>query len=80
MANQGIDSLIEDAFVEFSHLRVNIYELGVSPLKEAESMCQLALCDILYEEFITSCIWNVTKCHDQSRVLFFLVLPNVLHT
>ena len=53
MADQNIDALVENLFVSLSHLGIDILELRVAPLEEAEGVEEFALRDEFNEQLVS---------------------------
>lgn len=53
MADQNIDTLVENLFVLLSHLGIDILELLVAPLEEAKGVEECALRDEFNEQLVS---------------------------
>ena len=78
MADECIDTLVENIFVVLCHLRVHILQLLVAPLEEAQGVQQFALRDELDEQLVSHVLGNGGKLPNQVRVLLLFVLLDVL--
>ena len=78
MADECIDTLVENIFVVLCHLRVHILQLLVAPLEEAQGVQQFALRDELDEQPVSHVLGNGGKLPNQVRVLLLFVLLDVL--
>lgn len=53
MADQNIDTLVENLFASLSHLGIDILELLVAPLEEAKGVEEFALRDEFNEQLVS---------------------------